>query len=173
MLFYGLQNHYMVIKKSHLTGNRIPTARNAGRHASNWTTAETGPLLLRDMWSNSEESGKYNCILQRNSGVSTPNILARMLEEVPLPYCKARAESGGLNRPGSFVKPSEIFSWEPFFKTLVIYVCPIKKRDLVPVYRHKTLNINVIRHSETGQWRQMRLSIVFFRDKYKTSKYWY
>jgi hypothetical protein len=34
-------------------------------------------------------------ILQRNSGVSTPNILARKSEEGPLPYCRTGAESEG------------------------------------------------------------------------------
>jgi hypothetical protein len=39
-------------------------------------------------------------VLKRNTGVSTPNILASKLEEGPLPYCRAGAESEGNNRSG-------------------------------------------------------------------------
>jgi hypothetical protein len=42
-------------------------------------------------------------VLQRNSGLSTPNILARKSKEVPLSYCRTGAKSEGNNQPGLLV----------------------------------------------------------------------
>jgi hypothetical protein len=43
-------------------------------------------------------------VLQRNSGVSTPNILAKMYEEIPPPYCRTRPELlEGFNKPGHLI----------------------------------------------------------------------
>jgi hypothetical protein len=44
---------HMVIKINHLTENRIPATRTAGKHATNWTTSITGnvsvPTFMRLM----------------------------------------------------------------------------------------------------------------------------
>jgi hypothetical protein len=74
----------MVIKtKNHLTGNWNPATRNIGKHSTNWgiMVDNISSLLLWDLWSNSEESGKQNCVLQRNSGVPKPNIFCQEVWE--------------------------------------------------------------------------------------------
>jgi hypothetical protein len=53
--------------------------------------------------------GNKNCILERNGGVLTPNILARKSQENPLPYCKTGVESEGLNRSDFFVNTLRYF----------------------------------------------------------------
>jgi hypothetical protein len=47
---------------------------------------------------------KKNCVLRRNSGVSTPSFLAWKSEESPLLYCKIEADSEGNNQPGPLVR---------------------------------------------------------------------
>jgi hypothetical protein len=52
------------------------------------------------------KSEKWICVLQRNSGVSTPNILAWKSEEGPMPLCNIGAESEGNNRLGDLISRS-------------------------------------------------------------------
>jgi hypothetical protein len=49
----------MVIKRIYLSGNRTPVTYNVVKHATNWTAVDNEiSLLLGDLWSNSEASGK-------------------------------------------------------------------------------------------------------------------
>jgi hypothetical protein len=58
-----------------------------------------GQLLLQELRSNSTESEKQNCVLQRTRGVLQPNTLARKSEEGPRPRGRNGAESDCKNQP--------------------------------------------------------------------------
>jgi hypothetical protein len=60
------------------------------------------------------------CVSQRNSGVSTPDILARNSEVGPLSYCRTRAELQGFNWPGSLVR-------------ICMYMCVCAKSNIIVI----------------------------------------
>jgi hypothetical protein len=167
MKFYGLQSYYRHgdLKNYH-TANRIPTVRIVGRHAKNWTIADNvNSLHLWELWTNSEESGLYNCVLKRNSEVSTPNILTRKSEEGPLPYCRTGVESEGNNRPGPLLVTPSKDHILPFLQSF-LWRPPYTKLHSMTVYYHTSdvcQNITVENSASVNMWilRRWNFSLVW------------
>jgi hypothetical protein len=56
--------------------------------------------------------------------MSTPNILAKKSEEVPVPYCKTEAESEDNNRPGPLVSsPRSIRGYSLILWRKILPIC--------------------------------------------------
>lgn len=94
----------LVAEKKSLPKNWTQTARTAGMHTTNRTTTLNWiKVSFMVLWSKRKEIGKGKCVLQRNSGVPTPNILAKKSKMGPLPYSTTGAKLDGNKWPGPLV----------------------------------------------------------------------